>query len=95
MLGCANQAKKDVSTAKNASDTGFEFTRALHKEYTVLAERELAEANPESARYYAKKGLRAASGTKVSPEKLPAKLNYDEAALRDARTKLISALNTL
>jgi OOP family OmpA-OmpF porin len=94
VAGCAGQAKKDVMAAKNATDSGSEFTQQLHKEYTVFAERELAEANPESASYYAKKGSSAASGTKVAPEELPAKLNYDEAALRDARPKLINALSS-
>jgi OOP family OmpA-OmpF porin len=94
LAGCAGQAKKDVMAAKNAGESGSAFTRELHKEYTVFAERELAEANPESASYFAKKGSSAAAGTKISPEELPAKLNYDEAALRDARPKLINALNS-
>ena len=94
VVGCASQAKRDVVTAESAAETGSEFTKSLHKEYTEMAKRELAEADPESASYYAKKASAAASGTKVGPEVLPAKLIYDEAALREARPRLIKALDS-
>lgn len=92
IAGCASQAKKDVMMAEKASESGTEFTRLLHKEYAAVAKRELAEADRENAAFYAKKASAAASGTAVPPDELPAKLNWDEAALREARPRLMSAL---
>jgi len=94
IAGCASPAKRDVASAESATETGSEFTKNLHKEYTVMAKRELAEADSESASYYAKKASMAASGTKMAPEELPAKLNYDKAELQKARPQLIQALSS-
>jgi outer membrane protein OmpA-like peptidoglycan-associated protein len=93
IAACAGPAKRDVASAEKAVPTGTAFTKSLHKEYTTMAVRELAEADRESASYYAKKASSVASGANVAPEQLPAKLNYDEAQLRDARPRLISALD--
>ena len=94
IAGCASQAKKDVSSAEKTSDSGSEFTRQLHNEYTEFAERELIGGHRKSANHFAQKASSAASGTKVAPDELPAKLNWDEAALREARPRLMSALNS-
>lgn len=96
LLGCAGQAGKAVSTAETASPTGSELSRSLHREYVAIAKRELAEADRESAQYYAQKATAAAAGRPVPPDDFTTyKVQPEyEQALRDARSKLVSALDS-
>jgi OmpA-OmpF porin, OOP family len=96
LMGCAGSAGKAVSTAESTTPTGSEFNKALHREYVDIAKRELAEADPRSAEYYANKAVAAASGRPVAPDDFSTYRVHPEyeAQLRSARSKLVAALNS-
>jgi OmpA-OmpF porin, OOP family len=96
LMGCAGSAGKAVSTAESTTPTGSDFSRSLHREYVDIAKRELAEADPESAEYYANKAVAAASGRAVAPDDFTTYRVHREyePQLREARSKLVAALNS-
>jgi OOP family OmpA-OmpF porin len=94
--GCAGQAHKDLSAAQSTTPRGSEFNKNLHKEYVAIAQRELKEADPESATYYSQKAIAAAEGKAVRPDDFSdykVHPNYEK-DLRAARTRLVAALGS-
>lgn len=98
-----NTVSEDVAVSKAMQCKGSGFYRALHTEYTKLAERELAESDHQHADLYNQKGMAACQdrvvnsfgGQLVQPEVLgmwwiPAK---EDAELIKARVQLVTELS--
>lgn len=86
----------DLERLQKTEPTGTPFTQALAKEYQAFAEFEAYKmADWIDQQYFARKGLRAASGEVVSPEELSGwNLPEDKIdELAAARSRLIGALN--
>lgn len=96
LAGCAGQAQKELSMAQSTAVTGSAFNKALYSEYLTIAERELAEADRENSMHFSSKATAAASGKAVGPDDFSTwKVHPEyEAELRDARAKLVAALNS-
>lgn len=86
----------DLERLQETEPTGTPFTQALAKEYQTFAEFEAYEmADWIDQQYFARKGLRAASGEVVAPEELSG-WNLPEGKIDElaaARSRLIGALN--
>ena len=86
----------DLERLQKTEPTGTPFTQALAKEYQAFAEFEAYKmADWIDQQYFARKGLRAASGEVVAPEELSGwNLPEDKIdELAAARSRLIGALN--
>ena len=93
LSGCVGS---DIEAMRNAEGSGSAFTRALTEQYRMITLFEADEMYDWSdAGYFARKGLRAAAGEVVEPERvedwhLPAD-KVDE--LSSARARLVDLLN--
>jgi len=98
MTGAAQASffvSKDVAAAKAMTPTGSPFARALHEEYTALADEALKESDLVHARRYVDKALTAGGGRDVAPENpgtwlLPRR---SRAWLSDSYARLLAALD--
>lgn len=94
-LGACSTAS-NVDTLKQTGATGSAFTQELTAEYRQIAQFERNEMYDwQDATYFADKGLRAAGGATVKPERLE---DWDlpsdsKEELNEARGRLISAFN--
>ena len=94
-LGACSTAS-NVDTLNQTGATGSAFTKALTEEYRQIAKFERDEMSDwQDATYFADKGLRAAGGATVKPERLEDwNLPSDKTEeLSQARASLIDAFN--
>lgn len=94
LVGCAGQANHDLSMAEASTPTGSEFNNDLRLEYITIAKRELDEGDRANSRHFSEKASMAAAGKAVGPDDFTTQrvLPEYEKELRDARSRLVSAL---
>ena len=91
-----NTTVYDMEALQRTTPQGSEFTKQLAADYLSFAQSEARQYDWVDSNYFAKKGRRAAAGEVVLPEDpdtwshMPA---GTQPALRDARVRLISALD--
>ena len=98
LSGCGTLAvEENVRSLSAARPAGTEFTDGLTREYRQFAESEKDEMfDWKDADYFARKGLQAAGGTVVVPERPEnwSLSSADRATLRDARARLVEMLDS-
>lgn len=91
-----NTTVYDMEALQRTTPQGTEFTKQMAADYLSLAQSEARQFDWIDSNYFAKKGRRAAAGEFVLPEDPDAWSNMPagtQPALRDARVRLISALD--
>ena len=91
-----NTTVYDMEALQRTTPQGTEFTKQMAADYLSLAQSEARQFDWIDSNYFAKKGRRAAAGEVVLPEDPDAWSNMPagtQPALRDARVRLIAALD--
>ncbi|MGB1086877.1 MAG: OmpA family protein [Alphaproteobacteria bacterium] len=93
--GSVFTAARNIDALKASPGQGSEFAQMLKKEYQRLADEEATVSRDYiDADFYAKKGLRAARGEEVAPERpIDWAIGSQRGTLDNARNRLVTALD--